>query len=82
MYAGITGWESFEPWMSRIENFHESSLWPLVDQIPPEWYDSGTDLFQQLLSRLLERRTKVQDLLVSFKNSSRSPFPHWSRLAA
>jgi hypothetical protein len=47
-----------------------------------EWYDSSDDEFQQLLSRLLERRTKVRDLIVSFKNSSRNPFPNWSRFAA
>ena len=82
VYAGITGWESFEPWLSRIESFPESSLWPLVDQIPPEWYDSAADELEQLLSRLLERRTRVRDLILSFKNSSRNPFPNWSRLAA
>ena len=82
VYAGITGWESFEPWLSRIESFPESSLWPLVDQIPSEWYDSAADELGQLLSRLLERRTRVRDLIVSFKNSSRNPFPNWSRLAA
>ena len=38
---GIAGWESFESWLSRIESFPESSIWPLVDQIPPEWYDSA-----------------------------------------
>ena len=48
VYAGITGWESFEPWLSRIENFPESSLWPLVDQIPSEWYDSAADELEQI----------------------------------
>ena len=82
VYAGITGWESFEPWLSRIESFPENSLWPLVDQIPSEWYDPAADELGQLLSRLLERRTRVRDLILSFKNSSRNPFSNWSRLAA
>ena len=82
MYANIAGWESFEPWLNRIESFPESSLWPLVHQIPPEWYDSAADELCQLLSRLLERRTRVRDLILSFKNSSRNPFPNWTRLAA
>jgi hypothetical protein len=82
VYAGITGWESLEPWLSRIESFPESSLWPLFDQIPPEWYDPSADELKQLLSRLLERRSRVRDLIQSFKNSSRNPFPNWSRLAA
>ena len=82
VYRGVTGWESFEPWLSRIESFPESSLWLLVDQIPSEWYDSAANELEQLLSKLLERRTRVRDLILSFKNSSRNPFPNWSRPAA
>ena len=69
--------ESFEPWLSRIENFRESSVWPLVDQIPPEWYDSAQNELERLLTLLLERRSRVRDLILSFKNSSRNPFPNW-----
>ena len=82
VYTGIAGWDSFEPWLSRIENFPEHSLRPLVDQIPPEWYASAEDELEQLLSKLLERRTKVRDLILSFKNSSRNPFPNWSQVTA
>ena len=77
VYAGITGWDSFEPWPSRIESFPESSLRPLVDQIPPEWYDSSVDELHRLLAQLLERRSRVRELIISFKNSSRNPFPNW-----
>jgi hypothetical protein len=79
VYAGVTGWDSFEPWLSRIESFPESSLWLLVDQIPPEWYDSAADEFERLLTSLLMRRARVRDLILSFKNSSRNPFPNWFR---
>jgi hypothetical protein len=77
VYTGVTGWDSFEPWLGRIEGFSESSLWPLIDQIPPEWYGSAVDELVQLVSRLLERRSLVRDLVLSFKNSSRNPFPNW-----
>jgi len=79
VYVGITGWESFEPWLSRIESYPESSLWPIVDRIPPEWYESAVDELERLLTLLLERRSRVRDLILSFKNSSRNPFPNWSR---
>ncbi len=82
VYAGITGWDSFEPWLSRIESFPETSLWPLVDQIPPEWYDSAVDELERLLTLLLGRRSRVRDLILSFKNSSRNPFPNWSQVTA
>jgi hypothetical protein len=77
VYAGITGWDSFEPWLSRIESFPESSLWPLVNQIPPEGYGSAVDELDRLLTNLLERRSRVRELILSFKNSSRNPFPNW-----
>ncbi len=77
VYAGITGWDSFEPWLSRIESFPESPLQSLVDQIPPEWYGSAVDELDRLLCQLLERRSLVRDLVISFKNSSRNPFPNW-----
>ena len=77
VHAGITGWGSFEPWLSRIESFPESSLWPLINQIPPEWYGSAVDELDRLLTKLLERRSRVRELILSFKDSSRNPFPNW-----
>ena len=77
VYASVTGWESFEPWISRIENFSESLLWPIAQQVPPEWYDDEHDELDRLLSTLLDRRRKVRDLILEFKNSSRNPFPNW-----
>jgi hypothetical protein len=79
VYACVTGWNSFEPWLSRIESFPEESLWSLGEQIPLEWYDSAADEFERLLTSLLQRRLRVPDLILSFKNSSRNPFPNWSQ---
>jgi len=80
VYACITSWDSFEPWLERIENFPESSLWPLAEEIPPEWYGSATDELERLLSRLLTRRSRVRELILDFKNSSRNPFPNWKEV--
>lgn len=77
VYQSVVGWESFEPWLSRIETFPESSVWALAEEIPPEWYGSESEQLEKLLSKLLERRTRVRELIVAFKNSSRSPFPNW-----
>jgi len=77
VYQCVTSWDSFEPWLSRIENFPESSLWPLAEDIPPEWYGGDSDALERLLTRLLERRSMVRGLILDFKNSSRNPFPNW-----
>ena len=77
VYAAVTGWDSFEPWLSRIESFPEESLWRLVDQVPPEWYNSARNELERLLMILMERRPLVRHLILSFKNSPRDPFPNW-----
>ena len=78
----MTGWESFEPWINRIEAFSESLLWPIAQQVPPEWYDHDQGELDRLLSTLLDRRRKVRDLILEFKNSSRNPFPNWRSSAS
>ena len=80
VYACITGWESFEPWLSRIESFAESGIWQLAEEIPPEWYGGESEELEKLLRKLLERRGRVRELILSFKNSSRQPFPNWKEV--
>jgi len=77
VYTSISSWNSFEPWLSRIEYFPESALWLLLAQIPQEWYCGAVEEIQRLLSHLFIRRSRVRDLILDFKNSSRQPFPNW-----
>ena len=78
VYRWITGWESFEPWLSRVETFPESLLWSLAEEIPPEWHSDDVESLRMVFIKLLERRSRLRELLVSFKNSSRAPFPNWT----
>ncbi|MFZ1136351.1 MAG: phosphatidylinositol kinase, partial [Candidatus Korobacteraceae bacterium] len=57
--------------------FPESSVWPLAEEIPPEWYGSEAGELEKLLCKLLERRARVRELTESFRKSSRNPFPNW-----
>lgn len=76
VYYGVTGWESFEPWLGRVENFDEGAIYAIGDAVPPEWYNGQDDL-QRLLGQLVKRRAIVRRLIWEFKNNSRAPFPHW-----
>jgi len=81
VYAGITGWHSFEPWLSRIEEIGESVIWPIADAIPNEWYGDRDDL-QRLVEQLYRRRTTVRSLIEAFRTSTRQPFANWQEAAA
>jgi hypothetical protein len=78
-YSTITGWESFEPWLSRIEQFDPQTLWEIVETVPREWYGGAVCELKGLVDKLISRRCRVRELIVQFKNSSKVPFPHWQQ---
>jgi hypothetical protein len=82
VYAGVRGWESFEPWLSKVELMDENVLWSLAETVPPEWYASADDELQRLLEKLFKRRGRVRELIQTFRRSNREPFPEWVERAA
>ncbi len=79
VYAGVTGWESFEPWMSRLEKLDPQAVWQIAEGVPPEWYGGTISEMEQLVEKLLGRRARVPELIEAFGESSRKPFPNWMR---
>ena len=80
VYEGVTGMESFGPWLERLEHrITERVLAELAGEIPPEWYADDYDAVLRLLEQLQRRRTRVPELLLSAKASNRQPFPYWVR---
>jgi hypothetical protein len=77
VYEGVRGWESFEPWLRRIEKMDESVVAEVLDGIPPEWYESQDEEIERLALRLVERRHVVRELIEAFRQSVRRPFPSW-----
>jgi len=76
VYAGVTGWESFEPWLGRIEKMPIDTIAALADTVPAEWYGDWDEL-RRLVEKLIQRRSLVRDLIEEFRNSSRNPFSNW-----
>ncbi|QNI38337.1 HipA domain-containing protein [Edaphobacter sp. 4G125] len=81
VYAGVTGWQSFEPWLSKIEAMEADTLWRIAEQVPPEWYGGDTLVLERLMEQLLMRRSRVRELITSFRDSNREPFPMWNQTA-
>jgi hypothetical protein len=79
VYAQVTGWESFEPWLSRLEGLEAGKLWAIAEAVPPEWYGGNTSEMERLMEQLLLRRGRVRELIGSFRTSNRDPFPNWDR---
>ena len=77
VYEHVTGWESFEPWLRRVENFDPAMIHEIAGEIPPEWIGNDWQDLSGLVEAIAERRSKVRELIRAFRDSSRQPFPAW-----
>jgi hypothetical protein len=78
-YRHVTGWASFEPWLSRIENFAAEALWSIAEAVPPEWYGGDVREIEKLMETMLVRRSRVRELVMAFRDTERMPFPKWGQ---
>lgn len=81
VYAHITGWSSFEPWLGRLEGYAEEAIYAAGEELPPEWYGPWEEL-QRLLEQLVRRRSRVRELVWAVKSSPRAPFENWEERVA
>ena len=79
VYARVTGWRSLEPWLSRMETMDSETLWGIAEIVPPEWYGGDTTVIERLMEQMLTRRERLRELVSSFRDSNREPFPMWER---
>jgi hypothetical protein len=79
VYESVTGWESFEPWLRRVETMEPQTIWAAAEPIPPEWYGGHVEELERLVESLVARRARVRELIDGFRLSHRMPFPYWGR---
>ncbi|HEX3469964.1 MAG TPA: HipA family kinase [Silvibacterium sp.] len=79
VYKGVTGWQSLEPWLSRIEELEPNTIWEIAETVPPEWYGGDVTAIEALVEQLVKRRGRVRELIDGFRESSRAPFPNWGK---
>jgi hypothetical protein len=77
VYRAITGWESFEPWLTRLETLPADTVWAAASEVPPAWYGSNISDLEALIEKLLVRRSRIRELIEDFARSDRQPFPNW-----
>lgn len=77
VYDGVRGVESFEPFLSRIENLKEGEIAACAREVPPEWCDGEPEGPARLMQILYLRRRKLRQALIDIKNSELRPFPNW-----
>ncbi len=77
VYQGVTGWESFEPRLSRVEKMDPAVIHEIAGTVPPAWTGNDWGEMETLAAAIVERRSKVRELITAFRDSTRQPFPSW-----
>lgn len=77
VYREIKGWESFEPWLTRLETMPAETVWTAANEIPGEWYGGDQGELERLVDKLLVRRSRIRESIGAFWKSERKPFPKW-----
>jgi hypothetical protein len=77
VYRPVRGWESFQPWLARLEALDAGGIGKLAAEVPPEWYGNDWESMEKLVGALAQRRPRVRELITEFRRSSRDPFPEW-----
>lgn len=80
VYREVSGWASFEPWLTRLETMPEDTVWEAANEVPPEWYGGDLSEMEALVKRLLARRGRIREMIEMFGRSDRKPFPKWAEL--
>jgi hypothetical protein len=77
VYREIAGWEAFEPWLTRLETMAAETVWAAASEVPPEWYGGDLSEMEALVEKLLQRQSRIRELIEGFGRSDRKPFPKW-----
>ena len=81
VYQDVPGWESFEPWLSRVEKMDPAVIHEIAGAVPPAWTGNDWGEMETLAAAIVERRSKVRELITAFRDSTRQPFPSWRQAA-
>ena len=77
VYERVRGLESFQPFLSRLENLDAAEIEDCARGIPDDWCGGEPEQLKRLLERLYDRRRRVRQAIIDAKNSSLAPFPNW-----
>jgi hypothetical protein len=77
VYESVRGLQSFEPYLSRIENIEAPELETCLSEVPREWCGDDPDQISRLAEQLYQRRRQLRQLIIDAKRSSLRPFPNW-----
>lgn len=77
VYQDVRSVDSFEPWLSMVRHFPADVIDSAWKEIPPAWLESDETELEDMLYALLNRCSRVPDLIEAIPRQRASAFPNW-----
>jgi hypothetical protein len=77
VYESVQSLDSFQPWLEMIEHFPIEVIDAAWKEIPREWLEDDEEELEELLERLLGRRSIVGQLIADIHRQRTTVFPNW-----
>ncbi|MDQ2710850.1 MAG: hypothetical protein M3Y24_01235 [Acidobacteriota bacterium] len=77
VYDEVQSLDSFQPWIEMIENFPVEVIDSAWKEIPRQWLDNDEDELEQMLEKLLKRRSRVRTLVSELQEKRATAFANW-----
>jgi len=77
VYDEVRSLDSFQPWLTMVENFPLDVIDAAWKGIPHQWVENDDDALEQLLESLLKRRGRVASLIEEVRRKRTSAFVNW-----
>src|SRR5882724_3013237 len=72
IYEQVTGWESFEPTLTKAEQADMIDIWRCAEAIVPEWYRHDSEGLERSTSRSKSPRSACQLLRAANRPATRN----------
>lgn len=82
VYEAVASLDDFQPWLDLVVNFPVEVIDEAYRKIPLEWLEGEESALEELLEKLLRRRSRVPDLLEDCRRARPGLFPNWNRKLA
>lgn len=77
IYDEVRTIDSFQPWLSMVENFPLEVIDSAWKEIPGSWLATDEDALVELLEALVKRRSRVAGLINDLRRKRTNAFANW-----
>jgi hypothetical protein len=77
VYDEVRSLDSFQPWVAMVENFPIEVVDSAWKEIPRDWLQDDEAPLEDLLERLLKRRSRIAALIHEIQRNRATAFANW-----